>query len=285
MHDRRQVAVLFRSRLAALVARHPGGMARFARDSGIDRSALSQFLDAKQDRLPRAETLVRLARARGASIDWLLGLTNVEHGGQEIASSVEIETALAAGEAPDGASPLARWQREAVGAKIRYVPSGLPDMFRLPAVADPAVGRARADARASHAAGLVADARLRDTDVEICMSEQRLEGLAEGRGMWSAYTASMRRAQLAHMAAECERHYPSIRLHLFDARHTYSAPLTVFGLKRAAIYLGGSYLVVTANAQVRGLARHFDELVRAASVPPHRVHTWLEALAERAGQG
>lgn len=273
--NKRRLAQLFRDRLAELVAAHGGGLAQFARETGLDRSALGQFLDPSGTRLPRAETLRRLAEARATSSDWLLGLTNVASGGQEIATSVAIETELDAG----GDSPLARWQREAAGAKIRYVPSDLPDIFRLTDLADPAVDAARADARASHAAGLLADARLRDTDVEICMGRQTLEALAAGDGFWDQVPAERRRAQLAHMAAECERLYPAIRLHLFDARASFCPPVTVFGLKRAALYLGRRYLVVTGADQVRALARHFDELVRETVVAPHEVHHDLGRLA------
>ncbi|GMG85440.1 helix-turn-helix transcriptional regulator [Paralimibaculum aggregatum] len=275
--DKRALAGLFRRRLGELIEAHGHGLSGFARATGLDRSALGQFLDPGRDRLPRAETLRQLAEARGVSADWLLGLANVPEGGQEIASSVAIETEL--GEV--GESPLARWQREAEGGKIRYVPSSLPDLFRLPGLADPAVEPARATARAAHAAGLVADARLRDTDVEICMGRQALENLAAGLGIWELVPAEGRRRQLLHMAAESERLYPAIRLHLFDGRRTYSPPFTVFAMKRAALYLGRRYLVVTGAEQVRGLARHFDELVREAVVPPHIVHRVLKALAER----
>jgi len=276
MHKAR-LAETFRARLAQLVESHPGGLSRLARDAGIDRSALSQFLDADALRLPRAETLRAIAEARGASTDWLLGLSNAEQGGQEVALGIEVETAVD----EQGDTPLARWQREAEGGKIRYVPSTLPDLFRLPALSYEAVEPGRAEARAEHAAGLREGAAFRDTDVEICMALQTLEVLAEGRGIWTEVPAATRRAQLAHMGAEAERLYPSVRLHLFDGRRTFSAPFTVFAMKRAAVYLGRSYLVVTAVEQVRQLARHFDELVRAATVPPQAVHETLSALAAR----
>ncbi|MEM9145763.1 MAG: transcriptional regulator [Pseudomonadota bacterium] len=279
--DRRQLAATFRDRLRSLVERHPGGVARFAREVGLDRSGLIQFLDAESTRLPRAETLRTIAEGCGSSVDWLLGLTEIQLGGQEIAPSVEIETAFGEG-GPEGEdSPLARWRREAEGAKIRYVPSSLPDMFRLRALQDTAIAPDQAEVRAEHGDALVDDARLRDTDLEICMGVQVLEGLAAGEGLWAEHSAAIRAEQLRHIARETERLYPAIRLHLFDQRRTFSAPFTVFALKRAAIYLGQSYLVVTASEQVRDLARHFDALVRAATVPPHRVHETLEGLARQ----
>lgn len=273
------VAAIFRQRLAQLVESRPGGLSALARDAGIDRSALSQFLDEGALRLPRAETLRALAEARGASTDWLLGLSNAAEGGQEVALGIEVETAVDA----DGQTPLARWQREAEGAKIRYVPSTLPDLFRLPEFAYEPLEPGRAEARAEHAAGLREEAALSDTDVEICMPEQVIEALARGHGVWSEVPEGLRRAQIAHMGVEAERLYPAVRLHLYDGRRTFSAPFTVFAMKRAAIYLGRSYLVVTALEQVRQLARHFDDLVREATVPPQAVHEHLAALARPGG--
>ncbi|MEM1343279.1 MAG: transcriptional regulator [Pseudomonadota bacterium] len=274
MHKLR-IAEIFRTRLARLIDDHPGGLARFARDAGLDRSALAQFLDPERLRLPRAETLHRLASLKGVSADWLLGLANAEEGRQEVALGIAVETETDAA----GDTPLARWQREAEGAKIRYVPSTLPDLFRLAELSDGAVEEIRAEARASHAQGLIEGAAFNDTDIEICMPLQTLEALAEGSGIWAEIEADLRRDQLAHIAREAERLYPSVRLHLFDGRRSFSAPLTVFALKRAALYLGRSYLVVNSARQVRQLARHFDDLVRESTVPPHTVHETLARLA------
>lgn len=275
--DKTALAGTFRERLAALVADHPGGRTGFARDVGIDRSALAQFLGRGATRLPRAETLRAIAETRGVSVDWLLGLANATEGGQEVALSLEVETPRG-GEAP----PLARWQREAEGGKIRYVPASLPDLLRMPDLSFEAVEAGRAEARSAHAAGLREGALLRDTDVEVCMARQVLETLADGTGIWAGLPLRLRRAQLQHMAREADKLYPSVRLHLFDGRKTFTAPFTVFAMKRAAVYLGHIYLVVTAADQVRGLARHFDALVRHAVVAPDAVHRTLAALADRA---
>ena len=74
--DKREIAAAFRDRLQILLAEERGGIAGFLRDTGIDRSALSQFLDPAVDRMPRAETLRRIAEARGVTADWLLSLSN-----------------------------------------------------------------------------------------------------------------------------------------------------------------------------------------------------------------
>jgi transcriptional regulator with XRE-family HTH domain len=260
--DRRRLSALFRERLHALVARSGGSLAGFARETGVDRSALSQFLDPGSDRLPRAETLRAIAEGKGVTVDWLLGLANSAEGGQEIARSAEIERAVYA----DGGSPLDRWRREALGAKLRYVPTSLPDMLRLPAVMLHELEGPRAAARLEHGESVLDDALLGELDLEIAMPLHALEEFAVGGGIWRELPADTRRAQLEHMAGRAADSYPRLRLHVFDGRRTYSAPFTVFGLFRVAIYFGDQYLVLTAADQVRAFANHFDGLVRDAAV-------------------
>jgi transcriptional regulator with XRE-family HTH domain len=276
--DRRALAALFRERLAALIQRGQGGLARFARETGVDRSALSQFLDPQADRLPRAETLRAIAAARGVSADWLLGLSNAAQGGQTLATSVEIETAFH----PDGSTPLERWRREAAGAKLRYAPSTLPDMLRLPELMHWEAPGPQGAARLDHGEALLDDARLGDVDVEIAMPRQTLADLARGAGIWEDLDPALRARQLTHMAELCAAHYPRLRLCLYDGRRTFSAPFSVFGMVRAAVYLGRSYLVITAADQVRALARHFDLLVRDAETAADRAPAALRALAASA---
>ncbi|HVL22072.1 MAG TPA: transcriptional regulator, partial [Amaricoccus sp.] len=158
--DKRALAAAFRERLRSLVGTEHGGVASFLRSSGIDRSALSQFLDPAVDRLPRAETLRRIAEARGVTVDWLLSLSNAPDGRQEVAPSVQIESA----ETPGGGSPLDQWRREAAGMKLRTVPSGLPDMLGLAADAgEPVPGQPEK---------VLGDVRLGEMDVEIAMPVQ-----------------------------------------------------------------------------------------------------------------
>lgn len=273
--DRRALAALFRDRLATLAQRGQGGLARLARETGVDRSALSQFLDPAADRLPRAETLRAIAAARGVSADWLLGLSNAAQGGQTLAPALEIETAVY----PDGSTPLERWRREAAGAKLRYAPSTLPDMLRLPELMDWEAPGPQGAARLDHGEALLDDARLGDVDVEIAMPRQTLADLARGAGIWEALDPALRDRQLSHMADLCAAHYPRLRLHLYDGRRIFSAPFSVFGMVRAAVYLGRSYLVITAADQVRALARHFDLLVRDAETTADRAPAALRALA------
>lgn len=270
--DKRDLSAAFRERLRALIGEGHGGTAAFLRDTGIDRSALSQFLSPGVDRMPRAETLRRIAEARGVTVDWLLSLSNARDGRQEVAPSVEIESAEIAG----GGSPIDLWRREAAGMKLRYVPSGLPDMLGLSD--DAPTG----DAAGGRAENVLGGFRLGEMDVEIAMPIQTLQDLSAGTGVWRGSDPGRRRRQLAHMAATCAEVYPTLRLHLFDGRDAFAAPFTVFGRIRAALYLGEAYLVVTSAEQVAALTRLFDNLVRRAVVGPERVHETLDALADAA---
>ncbi len=268
--DKREIAAAFRERLQVLLADERGGIAGFLRATGIDRSALSQFLDPGVDRMPRAETLRSIAEARGVTSDWLLSLSNAPEGRQVVTPSVQIESA----EQPEGGSPLDQWRREAAGMKLRYVPSNLPDMFRL----DDGPGPASAGQPENVLGGYV----LGDMDVEIAMPLQTLQDLSLGGGVWRGTDVGPRRRQLAHMAATCAEVYPTLRLHLFDGRGTFAAPFTVFGRIRAALYLGEAYLVVTSTDQVAALSRLFDNLVRRAVIGPERVQDMLYELADTA---
>ena len=272
--DKREIASAFRDRLQTLLAEERGGIAGFLRDTGIDRSALSQFLDPAVDRMPRAETLRRIAEARGVTADWLLSLSNAPEGLQVVAPSVQIESA----ESPGGGSPIDQWRREAAGMKLRYVPSNLPDMLGL--VEDAAAPTA--PALAGQPENVLGGFRLGDMDVEIAMPVQTLRDLSQGGGIWRGTDPGLRRRQLAHMAATCAEVFPTLRLHLFDGRRTFAAPFTVFGRIRAALYLGEAYLVVTSTDQVAALSRLFDNLVRQAIVGPERVHDMLYELADTA---
>lgn len=274
MH-KRAIAAAFRERLQSLLGDERGGIAGFLRDTGIDRSALSQFLDPEVDRMPRAETLRRIAEARGVTADWLLSLANAPEGRQEVTPSVQIESA----EAPGGGSPIDQWRREAAGMKLRYVPSNLPDMLGLaddePAPDSPAL--------AGQPEKVLGGFRLGEMDVEIAMPVQTLQDLSEGCGLWRGVDPRLRRRQLAHMAAVCAEAYPTLRLHLYDGRTTFAAPFTVFGRIRAAVYLGDAYLVVTSTDQIAALSRLFDNLVRRAITGPDRVHDLLDELARGVG--
>jgi len=276
--DRRVTARLFRTRLAEALARSGLSRSALARAVGVDRSTLSQLLADDNDRLPRADTVAAIAAALQVSLDWLLGLSQEEKLGADILhQSLQIE--------PSSPSPvderLARWFAEAAGYKIRHVPTTLPDVLKDDTVIRYEYrnfqGATPRQARAKSQAGL-AYLRLPETDMEICCSVQSIESFARGEGRWRDLPAEARRAQIDTMIALVDELYPSLRLFLFDGLARYSAPITIFGPRRAAIYVGQMYFVFNTTEHIRVLTRHFDGLIRAAIVQPPEVAAFLRDM-------
>jgi hypothetical protein len=75
--------------------------------------------------------------------------------------------------------------------------------------------------------------------------------------------------------------YPALRLHLFDARRLFSAPVTVFGPLLAVIYLGRSYIAFRDTERIDSITAHFDALVREASIGARDLPAHLRALRQR----
>lgn len=275
--DKRDLSGLFRERLKLLVQRSGTNRSAFAQAIGVDRSALSQLLSGASTRLPRAETLMTIAETQNISLDWLLGLSQDEGATAEIRDSIEIEE----GPGDFDRTLLANWHSEAVGTKIRYVPTGIPDLLRTEAVID-----YESDAAERNRTAQIDEAQYRidynrrpETDMEVCMPRQTLELFAEGKGIWTDLPKNTRLEQLHHMAKLLDDLYPTFRLFLFDGRARYSIAYTIFGPYRAAVYVGGLYLVFNATDTIRTLTRHFDGLIRSADVNPNEASGFVTKLA------
>jgi hypothetical protein len=120
-----------------------------------------------------------------------------------------------------------------------------------------------------------------DTEFECCTPLQNLEALARGEDIWRTLKLAQRRAQLEQIIALCDELYPRFRLFLYDRKQLCSVPLTVFGPQRAAIYLGQTYFVSHSTDHIRALTRHFDQIVRSASVQPTEIAAYLQGLLSR----
>src|SRR5579875_2959328 len=131
--DRAELVRLFRERLLAVMSRSGLGQSAFASSVGIDRSTLSQILSPANDRLPRLESVAAIARLGQVSLDWLLGLREVEAADPGMLTdhlSFERDAISPADER------LMAWLEEAAGYKIRHVPVNFPDVLKTPAVID-----------------------------------------------------------------------------------------------------------------------------------------------------
>jgi transcriptional regulator with XRE-family HTH domain len=280
--SRRAIVTGFRDRLAGLVAAAPSVVA-FADAIGVDRSTLSQLIAPGNTRLPRAETLVAIAAHCDVSVDWLLGRSS-EIGAQTAVVSEQLSfehNALS----PDD-ERLIGWLQEAQGSKIRYVPSTLPDILKSSEVIRHEMASwatARPEQRIETAAARLAWQRQPEAELECCATRQSVESFARGEGIWRELPIDVRRTQLATMAELADELYPAFRWFLFDGRAQYAAPITVFGLKRAVIYIGQAYLVFHTVNHVRALAAHFDQLIRAAVMQPPDVPAFLLQLRDELG--
>jgi transcriptional regulator with XRE-family HTH domain len=278
--DRRDLGPIFRERLQILMVRTGVTRSTFAKSIGLDRSALTQLLGNQSTRLPRADTLRRICAEYSISLDWLLGLS------QDEKLSAEIKPALEIAEADDSNNDtlLERWHKEATGYKIRYVPAQIPDLLRTPDV----IAYEYSGRGAPSPSWQLRNAEFRldynrqpETDMEVCMPRQRLELLAEGKGLWRGLDRNARQAQLDHMTKLVDELYPGFRMFLYDQRRTYSIPYTVFGPQRAAIFVGEMYMVLNATEHIRALSRHFDNLIRHAVISSNESAAYLATL--RAG--
>ncbi len=285
MTDRRQTVAVFRTRLAEALERAEMTRSGLARKTGVDRSTLSQLLSSENDRLPRADTVAAIAGALRVSLDWLLGLSHeAKLGADVLTESLQVT--------PSARSPvdenLARWHEAAVGYKIRYVPATLPDLAKTDDVlryefrdyvaktADQAIAASQ---------GRLAYTRLPETDVEICMPRQELESFARGQGRWNRLPETVRIEQLERLSALVDELYPSLRIYMFDELTHYSAPYTIFGPHRAALYVGQMYFVFTTTPHVRVLTRHFDALIRAAVIQATEARDFIARLRAELGDG
>ncbi len=274
--DKRALANLFRTRLADLVNRSGASHSAFAADVGIDRSALSQLLSGDSARLPRVETLLNIAERHSVSLDWLLGLSYDQGLMGELRPSFEIEE----GGQDYTDTLLMKWHAEAAGSKIRYVPARIPDLLRTPQIVDFEARGAHQSvmAQASETAFRLDYNRQPGTDMEVCMPRETLEAFAQGRGMWSGLKRDIRAQQLQYMSALISELYPSFRLFLFNEKERFSVPYTIYGSQRAALFVGGMYLVLNNAESIRKMQRHFDELIRFTRVHAHQTADFVKTL-------
>lgn len=275
----------FRSRLLQAMEERGLSQSALARRIGVDRSTLSQLLSADADRLPRADTVAAIAANLQISLDWLLGLRQEDEVGAHILSqSLQIEP----GDPENAHRRLSEWHAAAAGYKIRYVPSSLPDLMKTDAVIDheyaPAPDREVDEAR-DEAAARLAYSRLPETDVEVCSSIQSLRGFALGQGMWEGLPLAARVEQLEQMITLTRELYPTFRWFLFNAREIWSVPMTIFGPKRAAVYMGSMYFVFNTTEHIRVLTGNFDNLIRLARIQPTDIADFLAGLRRQLDEG
>lgn len=280
--DKRDRSALFRDRLSDAMHHHGSNRSALARATGVNRSTISQLLDPSTTRLPNAQLAADCAVALGVSSDWLLGLTDrPERPGDVIAHALEV--AEAARTVSD--DQMLQWHREAAGYKIRHVPASLPDMLKTKAVLrweyQAFLGKTP-DQAITAMEDRIGWLNKGGSDYEIAVPLHEVTAMASGEGYYRGLDAAARHEQLARLAERCRDLFPALRLHLFDAKRIFSAPVTVFGPLLGVIYVGRFYLAFRESSRVRSLSDHFDWLVREAEVDARDTAGFIERLtAER----
>ena len=276
--DKRDRAALFRTRLATAIALAGSSQSKLARDTGVDRSTLSQLLRDDGARLPNAQLVAACAAALGVSADWLLGLSDLPQQAADL-----VAAAMSITQAPRALidEAIFAWHKEAAGYKIRHVPAGLPDLIKTDEMLrweyQPSLGKTTEQAVGASNDRLTWMQAAR-SDYEIAFSMCELSSFAKAEGYYTGLPPDIRLAQLQRIRTLHDQMYPSMRIYLFDQRQLFSAPVTVFGPLLAVIYLGQNYLVFRDRDRVAALTSHFDGLVRSATISPRDMDAHLDQL-------
>jgi transcriptional regulator with XRE-family HTH domain len=279
--DKRDRSELFRTRLSLAMAERGQTQSALARDVGIDRSTVSQLLDSATARLPNAQVAAECATSLGVSSDWLLGLTD-----QSEPFAERLARSLSMTNASRGLidETIFGWHQEAAGYKIRHVPATLPDMVKTRAMMEweyaQELGETAIEQITASQTRLewMRSAR---SDYEIAFPIHELAAFAAAEGYYSGLSAELRLGQIDLLLELLDRHYPSMRLYLFDARRVFSAPITVFGPFLAVIYLGRYYLAFRDKERVASLSQQFDWLIRDATVGARELPSYLRKLRQK----
>ena len=270
---------LFQQRLQQIITQSGMNRSAFATSISVDRSTLSQLLSPENVRLPRADTVASIAEKYQISIDWLLGLTQQGSLGANIMPEVlqvdDYSTSIF--------DKYLEWYREAIGYKIRYVPTTLPDLLKTEAVAEyefNRYGSGKVDQSVRDNQLLLLQQRHPGSELETCLPIQSLRSFALGQGIWQGLSLDSRVEQLQRMIDLTDELYPGFRWFLYDGKETYSSSFTIFGPLRATLFLGHLYVVVNSIEHIRKLTERFDDLIRIAIVHPHEIHKTLESLVD-----
>ncbi len=283
--DKRDRAFLFRERLGEAMAQASSNQSQLSRQTGVDRSTISQLLKSDAPRLPNAHLVASCASVLGVSSDWLLGLTDKKESAADL-----LAASMSMPEAPRALidEQIFQWHQEAAGYKIRHVPAGMPDMLKTRAMLEweyePSLGRTTEQAINASEDRLELMRRSR-SDYEIALPVHDLQSFARAEGYYTGLPLDTRLEQIDRMLDLTTSHYPSLRVCLFNARRLYSAPVTIFGPLLAVVYLGQNYLAFRDHERVDAITAHFDTLVRDAEVPARGVPEILKEIREKIRAG
>ncbi|MBE1283957.1 MAG: helix-turn-helix domain-containing protein [Rhodobacteraceae bacterium] len=276
--DKRLRAQAFRQRLTRALGDSGLSQSALARQTGVDRSTISQLLTDEGARLPNAHVVGACASALGVSADWLLSLSDRPESAAELLAG-----SLSLTEAPRALvdERIFDWHQEAAGYKIRHVPAALPDMLKTRALLEweyaPHLGRT-ADQAIGASEDRLGWMRQAQSDYEIAMPLYELHCFANGTGYYEGLPLDLRLEQLQQFAVLSRQLYPRLRIYLFDAKRLYSSPITIFGPLLCVFYAGSHYLAFRDRDRIETFTTHFDRLVREADVTARQFPAHIEDL-------
>ena len=278
--DKRDRASLFRARLAEAMREKSITQSGLARAINVDRSTISQLLSGNGARLPNAQVVGECAAELGVSADWLLGLSNRPESAADL-MAINLSMTKAPRALVD--EQIFNWHKEAVGYKIRHVPAALPDMLKTPSFLEweyhPHLGKTT-----TQAIGASEDRldfmRSSRSDFEIALPLHELETFARAEGYYAGLSSELRQEQLDQLCTIYDQTYPTLRIHVFDARRVFSAPVTIFGPLLAVLYVGRNYVAFRDTERIQAFSRHFDELVRESSITDRDALPYFESLKQ-----
>ncbi|MDE4191577.1 helix-turn-helix domain-containing protein [Phaeobacter gallaeciensis] len=282
--DKRVRAQQFRERLNRALGERGMSQSALARQTGVDRSTISQLLTDDGARLPNAHVVGSCASALGVSADWLLSLSNrPESAAELLASSMSVT------EAPRALvdERIFEWHREAAGYKIRHVPAALPDLLKTRALLEweyaPHLGRT-ADQAIGASEDRLSLMRQAQSDYEIAMPLYELESFANACGYYEGLPLDIRLEQLDHFERLCTQLYPRLRIYLFDAKRLFASPVTIFGPLLCVFYAGSHYMAFRDRERIETFTNHFDQLIREADLTarqlPERLRAWKTGIRD-----
>jgi transcriptional regulator with XRE-family HTH domain len=276
--DKRRRAEQFRLRLNRALSESGLSQSALARDTGVDRSTISQLLKNDGARLPNAHVVGACAAVLGVSADWLLSLSDRPESAAELMAA-----SMSLSEAPRALvdQRIFDWHVEAAGYKIRYVPAALPDMLKTRALLEweyaPHLGRT-ADQAIGASEDRLAWMRQAQSDYEIAMPLYELDSFAQATGYYAGLPLEIRLEQLEQFERLTTQLYPRLRIYLFDAKRLFSAPLTIFGPLLCVYYGGSHYMAFRDRERIETFTHHFDQLIRESDITARQLPGRIRAL-------
>ena len=272
MVEKKEISNVLQARLEEAFSLIEENPTAFCKKHDIDRNTFAQIASSDSFRLPRADTITKIARALNVSADWLLGLSeDKEHSAQILRTAVETIDDV---DSPTAEDIWINWHDEIGKSKVRTIPVTIPVPFKTKEYFieeySEITGRDRAEEEFEK---LLKPPK----DYEIVLPFQNLIDLAHGGFIYNSFPEEIRHAQLDHLASCIDEHYPSCKFYLFNALDSIVAPFTIFGYTRVAVYIDEKYLVYNTEKHIEFFSEIFDGLIASTVVHPHEVSDYIRS--------